>query len=54
MTEVADLAIVGSALVQKVHEAFAEANDPAAAARAAENYLEELIEGVAPSRIDAP
>jgi tryptophan synthase alpha chain len=54
VTEVADLAIVGSALVQKVHEAFAAANDPAEAARAAGSYLEELIEGVAPSRIDAP
>ena len=45
--EHADLAIVGSALVQRIHEAFeAGGGKPAAAAQAAEDFARELMEGI--------
>lgn len=45
--EHADLAIVGSALVQRIHEAFvAGGGRPAVAAQAAEDFARELMKGI--------
>jgi len=48
VTAEAELAIVGSALVERVHAAFSHAHDPGQAAAAAAEYLSELRRGTQP------
>jgi len=47
VTSVAELAIVGSSLVERIHATLAATGDPAAAARAAAAYVRELQRGLA-------